>query len=101
MLLATPAGVSLLRDDGHIALRGHLMLIRSYRRVFDIERRIYRVDRIRLNPGGVPVRGVIYFLAMLLAVLVLERLPLVSAIGGTLPLVSRGWWRYRRPAPPC
>ena len=41
--------------------------IRSYRRVFDLERRIYSVDRLRLNPGGVPVRGVVYFLAILLA----------------------------------
>jgi hypothetical protein len=33
------------------------MEIRSFRRVFDLERRIYRVDRLRLNPGGIPVRG--------------------------------------------
>jgi hypothetical protein len=65
------------------------MLIRSYRRVFDIERRIYRIDRIRLNPGGVPVRGVIYFLALLVAVLVLERLPLVSAMAGPFPWYAR------------
>ncbi len=39
--------------------------IRSYRRVFDLERRIYSVDQLRLNPGGVPVRGVLYFLALL------------------------------------
>jgi hypothetical protein len=35
------------------------MDIRSYRAVFDLERRIYRIDRLRLNPSGVPVRGVI------------------------------------------
>ncbi len=35
-----------------------MMEIRSYRRVFDLERRIYQVDRLRLNPSGVPVRGV-------------------------------------------
>ena len=35
--------------------------IRSYRRVFDLERRIYSIDRVRLNPGGVPVRGVDVF----------------------------------------
>ncbi len=39
--------------------------IRSYRAVFDLERRIYRVDQLRLNPGGIPVRGVVYFLAIL------------------------------------
>lgn len=41
--------------------------IRSYRTVFDLERRIYRVDRLRLNPGGVPVRGVLYFVLLALA----------------------------------
>ena len=46
------------------------MEIRSYRAVFDLERRIYRVDRLRLNPGGIPVRGVVYFLAILLATLI-------------------------------
>ena len=39
------------------------MEIRSYRRVFDLERRIYSIDRLRLNPAGVPVRGIVYFLA--------------------------------------
>jgi len=65
------------------------MVIRSYRRVFDIERRIYRVDRLRLNPGGVPVRGVVYFLAILLALLVLERLPLLDALAASLPWYAR------------
>lgn len=50
--------------------------IRSYRKVFDLERRIYRIDRLRLNPSGIPVRGVVYFLALLLAVQVLSVLPL-------------------------
>ena len=64
VLLATPAGVSLLRDTVSSVFGARVMAeIRSYRRVFDLERRIYRVDRIRLNPGGVPVRGVVYFLA--------------------------------------
>ncbi len=60
------------------------MEIRSYRRVFDLERRIYRIDRLRLNPGGVPVRGVVYFLALLLAVLIARRLPLLEIVA-TLP----------------
>ena len=38
-----------------------MMEIRSYRRVFDLERRVYSVDRLRLNPSGVPVRGIVYF----------------------------------------
>jgi len=61
------------------------MLIRSYRRVFDLERRIYRIDRLRLNPGGIPVRGVIYFLAILAAALIAGRLPLLANLVGVLP----------------
>jgi hypothetical protein len=52
--------------------------IRSYRRVFDLERRIYRIDRMRLNPGGVPVRGVVYMLAILAATLIAARMPIIG-----------------------
>lgn len=65
------------------------MVIRSYRRVFDIERRIYRIDRVRLNPGGVPVRAVVYFLALLVAVLALERLPVLGALVASFPWYAR------------
>jgi hypothetical protein len=65
------------------------MVIRSYRRVFDIERRIYRVDRFRLNPSGVPVRGVLYFLALLLAALLVGRLPLLGDLLSALPWYVR------------
>lgn len=65
------------------------MEIRSYRRVFDLERRIYRIDRLRLNPGGVPVRGVVYFLALLLAALIVKSLPLVGVVARTLPWYLR------------
>jgi hypothetical protein len=61
------------------------MEIRSYRAVFDLERRIYRVDRLRLNPGGVPVRGVVYFLALLAAILICGSVPPLSAVTGALP----------------
>src|ERR1700686_2673097 len=63
--------------------------IRSYRSVFDLERRIYRVDRVRLNPGGVPVRGAVYFLTLLLASLLVAALPLVGAIARVLPWYLR------------
>ncbi|MGA2453245.1 MAG: hypothetical protein ABSG93_06950 [Solirubrobacteraceae bacterium] len=63
--------------------------IRSYRRVFDLERRIYSVDRMRLNPGGIPVRGVVYFLAILAAVLVAAGLPLLGAVTRALPWYLR------------
>jgi hypothetical protein len=61
----------------------------SYRAVFDLERRIYRVDQLRLNPGGIPVRGVVYFLAILLATLIAGSLPLVGEVVGALPWYLR------------
>ena len=61
------------------------MEIRSYRRVFDLERRIYRIDRLRLNPTGVPVRGIVYFLALLVTTLVLSRAPLLALIANRVP----------------
>jgi hypothetical protein len=54
------------------------MEIRSFRRVFDLERRIYRIDRLRLNPGGVPLRVLVYFLTLLLACVLAARLPVVG-----------------------
>ncbi len=61
------------------------MEIRSYRAVFDLERRIYRIDRLRLNPAGVPVRGVVYFLALLVTIAVCARVPPLRAIASALP----------------
>lgn len=63
--------------------------IRSYRNVFDLERRIYRVDRLRLNPAGVPLRGVVYFLAILAATLLAGRLPLIGVLARALPWYAR------------
>ncbi|HTD08358.1 MAG TPA: hypothetical protein VK680_05665 [Solirubrobacteraceae bacterium] len=63
--------------------------VRSYRRVFDLERRIYSVDRVRLNPGGVPVRGVLYFLTLLAVGLVAWGLPLIGSLSGVLPWFVR------------
>ncbi|HEY4810157.1 MAG TPA: hypothetical protein VIH71_03770 [Solirubrobacteraceae bacterium] len=65
------------------------MEVRSYRRVFDLERRIYSVDRVRLNPGGVPVRGVLYFLALLVVGLVASGLPLIGSLAHVLPWFVR------------
>ncbi len=61
------------------------MEIRSYRAVFDLERRIYRVDRLRLNPGGVPVRTVVYFLGLLGGAFLGTRVPLLDRLAGVLP----------------
>jgi hypothetical protein len=63
--------------------------IRSYRKVFDLERRIYRIDRLRLNPGGIPVRGAMYFILVLLASLLLARLPVTGAALQLLPWYIR------------
>jgi hypothetical protein len=65
------------------------MEIRSYRHVFDLERRIYRIDRIRLNPGGVPVRGIVYFLVLLGAVAAAVRLPVVGIAARMAPWYAR------------
>lgn len=63
--------------------------IRSYRCVFDLERRLYRIDRLRLNPTGVPVRGIVYFLALLGAVLSVQAVPLVGLLARLLPWYLR------------
>jgi len=63
--------------------------IRSYRAVFDLERRIYRVDRLRLNPGGIPLRGVVYCFALLAGLALLGALPLVGAAVRALPWYLR------------
>jgi hypothetical protein len=65
------------------------MEIRSYRRVFDLERRIYRLDRLRLNPGGVPVRGVVYFLVAVVMALAADQLPLVGLATKAMPWYVR------------
>ena len=63
--------------------------IRSYRRVFDLERRIYSIERLRLNPAGVPVRGVVYLLTAVAGGLLAGRLPLLGPSLRTLPWFMR------------
>jgi hypothetical protein len=63
--------------------------IRSYRSVFDLERRIYRIDRLRLNPGGVPVRGAVYCIVLLLGALLAGATPLVGVAVRALPWYLR------------
>jgi hypothetical protein len=71
------------------------MEIRSYRSVFDLERRIYRIDRLRLNPGGVPVRSLVYLIVIVLAVFIAGSLPVVELLVGAVP------WYLRDVAIPC
>jgi hypothetical protein len=52
--------------------------VRSFRTVFDLERRLYRIDRLRLNPGGVPVRGVVYGVVLAVVIALLAAVPLVG-----------------------
>jgi hypothetical protein len=62
------------------------MTIRSFRVVFDLERRIHKVDRWRLPvPHGVPLRGIAYGALALAAILVLRQLPLAGAVLDVLP----------------
>jgi len=63
--------------------------IRSYRRVFDLERRVYTIDRMRLNPAGVPVRGVVYLLLAAASSFLLARVPLLGAPLEVLPWFVR------------
>src|SRR4051794_3196464 len=59
--------------------------VRSFRDVFALERRIYRVDRLRLNPTGVPVRGVAYAAVLLVAVQLADGLPILGGLLGLVP----------------
>jgi hypothetical protein len=63
--------------------------VRSYRTVFDLERRLYRIDRVRLNPGGLPVRGVVYAAVLTLVVAVIAALPLIGWPLRALPWPAR------------
>jgi hypothetical protein len=65
------------------------MEIRSYRRVFDLERRIYRIDQVRLNPGGVPVRGIVYALVAIAATVICSRLPVIGMLLEPVPWFLR------------
>jgi hypothetical protein len=63
--------------------------VRSYRTVFDLERRLYRIDRVRLNPSGVPVRGVVYAVVLTIVLAVLAALPLLGWPLRALPWPAR------------
>jgi hypothetical protein len=63
--------------------------IRSFRRVFDLERRVYSVDRFRLNPAGVPVRGVLYLLVAVAVAVLAAELPLLGGLARLLPWYLR------------
>jgi hypothetical protein len=63
--------------------------IRSFRSVFALERRVYRIDTLRLNPAGVPLRGIAYALAAVALGLVAASVPPTSWLEGVLPWYLR------------
>lgn len=64
--------------------------IPSYRVVFELDRRIHRIDRYRIPlPYGLPLRSVAYACIALGAVLVLQRLPVIGAPLALLPIPVR------------
>jgi hypothetical protein len=64
--------------------------IHSFRVVFELERRIHKVDRWRIPvPYGVPLRGLAYWAAALAATIALGRMPIVGASIGVLPAPIR------------
>jgi hypothetical protein len=55
--------------------------LRGFRRVFRIERRLFRFDRWRIPyPHGVPLRGIGYFLVLELTAFVLSRMPVLGLL---------------------
>jgi len=63
--------------------------VRSYRSVFELERRLYRIDRLRLNPAGVPVRSFVYLAVIAIALATIERIPVLGVALGQLPWYLR------------
>ena len=64
--------------------------IRSFRVVFDLERRIHRIDRYRIPlPYGLPLRSIGYAAVALLFVVAIERLPVAGTLLNGLPAPAR------------
>jgi hypothetical protein len=63
--------------------------VRSFRSVFALERRIYRIDTLRLNPGGVPLRGIVYAAALMVVALVAGSVPPTAWADAVIPWFVR------------
>jgi len=50
---------------------------------------IYRIDRLKLNPAGIPLRGIVYFLVILAVGLLARRLPLLGVLAQAPPWYAR------------
>ena len=65
--------------------------VRSFREVFEIERRLFRVDRWRIPlRSGLEVRAIVYAIAVYAALLVARAIPPVAAVHDLLP-APIGW----------
>jgi len=63
--------------------------VRSFRSVFALERRIYRIDTLRLNPGGIPLRGIVYAASLVVASLIAGATPPTAWLDPLLPWYVR------------
>ncbi len=63
--------------------------IRSFRSVFALERRIYRIDTLRLNPTGIPLRGIAYAAVLVLIALAAGALPPTAWLDPVIPWYAR------------
>jgi hypothetical protein len=63
--------------------------VRSFRAVFALDRRIYKVDTLRLNPAGIPLRGLAYAAALSACALVTSATPGLSVLAATVPWYVR------------
>jgi len=63
--------------------------VRSFRAVFSLERRIYRIDTLRLNPGGIPLRGIVYAAALVVVALAAGALPPIAWLDPLIPWYVR------------
>ena len=63
--------------------------VRSFRSVFALERRIYRIDRLRLNPSGIPLRGIGYAVSLVAAALIAGALPPTAWLDPLIPWYVR------------
>jgi hypothetical protein len=71
-------------------VRDHEIEVRSFHAVFDLERRIHKIDSWRIPlPYGLPLRSIGYALAALMVLLVAQRLPVVGLLVTELPTPLR------------
>ena len=63
--------------------------VRSFRSVFALERRIYRIDTLRLNPSGIPLRGICYAAALVVVALVAGAVPPTAWLDPLIPWYVR------------